>query len=55
VVKLHERRRRLSGEQLKVIARDGAFQLAEQGACEVITEVPEDRGFPECRKTDTVV
>jgi hypothetical protein len=55
VVQFHIWRRRLSDEPRKIIDRDGAFQLAEQDAPEVITEVPEDRGFPECGETNTVV
>ena len=55
VVQFHVGRGGLSREARKVIVRDGAFEFAEQDAVDEITEVPDDRGFPECGETDAVV
>ena len=55
VVQLHVWDWRLSRELRKVVARDGVFQFAEQNAHKVMTEVPEDRGFPEGGKANSIV
>ena len=55
VVQLHVWDWRFSRELRKVVARDGAFQLVEQNAHKVTTEVPEDRGFPEGGKASSIV